>query len=355
MSIRFDKARMQALKPVYRDWWDGRLQRPLVRLTITDAHDAPHTSPAPLLSQATCADFSWTAEQMIDATDARLSRQEYLGDAFPLMDFTAFGPGVLAAMCGAILDNSSGAVWFFPKENVPIEELHINYDPNNRWTQRIKDLYRAGRERWQRLVVMGMPDLGGILDVVASLRGTENLLIDLYDAPQEVLRLIAEAEIAWQAAYDDFSSVLQQTHQGYADWSGLWSDKPSYIIQSDFCYMLGTAHFDTFVLPSIRRQLNTLHDVIYHLDGVGQLPHLPQLLQEPKLRAIQWVYGDGQPTAEHWIDIYKQIERAGKGSMVIGEPEEFIEVARHIRHGLYYNGHIKRDQMELARKVLAIR
>lgn len=355
MPIDFSMARKQALKNVYRDWWDGRLDRPLVRLTVTDAYGDARQTKAPLLSQANCADFRWTPEEVIDAWDANLSRQAYLGDAYPLMDFTAFGPGVLAAMCGAVLDNSSGAVWFFPPDDLPIEKITIRYDPDNRWTQRIKALYRAGQKRWGGLVTMGMPDLGGILDVVASFRGTQRLLTDLYDAPEEVDRLVLETETAWHAAYEDFAQVLQQSGQGYADWSGLWSNERSYILQSDFCYMLGNDHFDRFVLPSLQRQIARLHDVIYHLDGVGQLTHLTALLDQSALRAIQWVYGDGQPTAEYWLSVYSRIEHALKGSWIIGSCEGFLEVVRHVKRGLYFSGHVRRDQEDLAQQVLSAR
>lgn len=63
-----------------------------------------------------------------------------------------------------------------------------------------------------------MPDLGGVLDIVAVFRETENLLIDLYDTPEEVLRLCDEAYTAWMEAYHDLNSVLQPINPGYSDW-----------------------------------------------------------------------------------------------------------------------------------------
>jgi len=50
----------------------------------------------------------------------------------------------------------------------------------------------------------------------------------------------------------------------------------------------------------------------YHLDGVGQLPHLDALLAIPELEGVQWVMGDGQPDAEHWGHVYRKIRAAGK-------------------------------------------
>jgi len=213
----------------YDLWWDGRLQRPLNRITLYDAYQPDRQTKAPVLSQANCTDFSYTPEEIVDAMDAHLSKFEFLGDAFPSVNFDSFGPGVLAAMCGAKLDNSSGGVWFFPDKAREIQDIHVKYDPENKWSKRIKDIYRAGLERWNGLVIMGFPDLGGVLDVAATFRGTENLLMDMIDEPEAVNRLVKEIEIAWREAYEDFRSVLAP--QGaYTHWSGLMSSKTSYII-----------------------------------------------------------------------------------------------------------------------------
>ena len=42
--------------------------------------------------------------------------------------------------------------------------------------------------------LLGGIDLGGIMDVLQSFRGAENLLMDLYDAPEEVLRCVGELQ-----------------------------------------------------------------------------------------------------------------------------------------------------------------
>ena len=53
----------------------------------------------------------------------------------------------------------------------------------------MKAIYRAAVERWQGSVIIGMTDLGGNLDILSTFRPSEKLLLDLYDAPGEVLRL----------------------------------------------------------------------------------------------------------------------------------------------------------------------
>jgi len=353
MAIHFDADRMEQVVHAHELWWKGKLDRPLARVTLTDAHPAP-PSKAPILSQSCCLDFSWSPEQLIDALDADLSRQEFLGDAFPWVNFDAFGPGVLAAFCGARIDNSTGAIWFFPDKEREIEDIHVRYNPENEIVKRIKAIYRAGLEKWNGSVIMGLPDLGGVMDVAASFRGSENLLMDLYDAPEEVLRLNREIHAAWYEAYEDFSAVLSPQKYN-TNWCGLLSRDPSYIIQCDFSYMIGNPMFRQFVLEDLRADTRRLTNTIYHLDGVGELNHLDDLLSLEDLNAVQWVFGDGQLPAECWMDVYRRIIAAGKQYMITGTPESTLKVVSELHGSLYFKHFLPASQAELAEKLIRAR
>ena len=333
--IHFTSENWARTRETYDAWWEGALDRPLIK-SVVRCFDPGRPAPkAPFLSQENCHDFSYSPEEIVDAMDYELSQLAFMGDAFPIVNFDSFGPGVLAAFCGAKLDNQSGRVWFFPAKKLPIDKIHIHYDPENPWVQRIKAIYRAGLDRWEGNVLMGMPDLGGVMDVVATFRGSEELLMDLYDAPEEVHRLRQEAYAAWMEAYEDLSKVLAG-NPGHSDWDGLYSSKPSYVLQSDFCYMIGTPMFDEFVLPDIENACRELGRAIYHLDGIGELKHLDHLLEIPELNAVQWVYGDGQPSARHWIDVYQKIAAAGKGIHMIGGREDFEAIRQAVPNGRFY-------------------
>lgn len=317
MPIHFTKERMAQVLRNHDLWWKGKLGRPLIRATITDAYPRGEVPKAPILAQENIHDFSWSPEEVVKAWEWELSGFEYLADAYPVVDLACFGPGVLAAFCGAKLDNSSGRVWFFPCEE-DVTKLSIRYDPENIWARRIKDICRAGIERWQGSVIITMPDLGGIMDVIASMCGTENLLYATMDEPEEVHRLILEAEAAWQEAYTDFAKILAP--QGcMTNWNGILSSESTYIPQCDFAYMIGPDMFREFVLETLRKDTERMENTIYHLDGIGQLAHLDMLLSLPKLKAIQWVPGDGKPGPETWSQVYERIRAAGKNTMIVGD------------------------------------
>lgn len=350
MAIHFTAEDWKRVHESHGKWWRGELERPLVLSTVEGAFDPGREKPlTPIITQANCHDFSISPEAIVDALDWDLASREFLGDAFPMVNMNVFGPGVLAAFCGAKLDNSSGRVWFFPEEKREIGDISIRYDPENVWVQRVKAIYRAAFEKWHGNVLMAMPDLGGVMDVVATFVGTEELLMDLIDEPEEVERLAWEAHEAWMQAYNDLMDVLKEGgNPGFSDWDGLLSKEPSYVLQSDFSYMIGPKMFDRFVLPHLEAACRKLGNVIYHLDGVGQIPHLDSLLSIENLSAIQWVPGDGQPKGRVWEEVYKKIADAGRGIEFLGGREQFLDLLKDYPRGLFYKAGFK-DRAEAVR------
>ncbi len=318
MSIRFTPDDWKRIRTGYGRWWDKTLDRPLIPITLYGKDPGRPQPSAPLLTQATCADLSIPADDLIDRIDYELSRYEYLGDAFPYVNFDCFGPGVAAAFLGAKLDNSTGGVWFHPARETDIRDLHLEYDPDNVWLRRIKDIYAAGMKRWQGQVLMGMADLGGVLDILSTFRPSERLLLDLYDEPEEVKRVVREIHDLWLGFCRELHDALGPMAPGYSDWAKIYSETPSYVIQCDFCYMISPAFFEEFVKPELTVMCKTLDHTMYHLDGIGQLNKLDSLLAIPELDAVQWVPGDGKPPQEEWPEVLEKIRSAGKNIQLFG-------------------------------------
>ena len=354
MSVHFDKYRMQQTVKNHELWWNGKLGRPLVRATVVDAYEKT-VCPYPVLTQSNCHDFSLTPEQIVDAWDAKFSSCDFCGDAYPHINLDSFGPGVIAAFCGAKLDNSSGQVWFKSQNANDISNIHAAYDKNNVWVKRIKEIMREGVKRWQGSVIIGFPDLGGILDIVATLVGTEELLFALIEQPDEVNRLADEIQTAWYEAYYEFADILKE--QGaFTDWNGLLSSTLSYITQCDFSIMISNDMFREFTLRHLIKDTNRLDNVIYHLDGVGALQHLDSILSIEKLKAVQFVYGEGQPSQINWIDVYKKIDAAGKRVMLVGGKNEYLETMK-LLSGInpYSRYNFKKDEKQLMNKILEVK
>jgi len=203
-------------------------------------------------------------------------------------------------------------VWFRPRVECEIEDMRFAPEPANRWLKRIEDICRAGIDRWEGRVQIGMTDLGGNLDILSTFRPAEKLLLDLYDHPDAVKRRTWEAHELWFRYFNEIDAILRPANPGYTAWAGLFSETPHYMLQCDFCYMISPAMFDEFVKPELAAACRRLDNAFYHLDGPGQLPHLDSLLEIPELKGIQWIPGAGNPSFAHWPEVYRKIRAAGK-------------------------------------------
>jgi 5-methyltetrahydrofolate--homocysteine methyltransferase len=323
--IRFSDKQWDNVIDNYRKWWKGELGRPILPLIINGADPGRAMPKAPLLHLSNCADLSIPAEAIIDRLDYELSTYEFYGDSFPWVPMHSFGAGVVAAFLGAVLESDKNTVWFHPpKKKVPIEDLHLSYDGNNVWLRRIKDIYREGMKKWGDSVCMAMTDLGGGMDILASFLTTEGLLFAVTDQPKEVLRLCQEITDLWLQFFEEMGEIIKD-QRVFSDWSSRLSEKPSYMLQCDFCYMIGPEMFKDFVHDELDKTAKTLENSFYHLDGIGELVHLDSLLSIDSIKGIQWIPGDGEPEKRDWSELYAKISASGKKIMAGYRMDQYLD------------------------------
>ena len=308
-------------------WWAGELDRPLVYLTSTD----PVPSRTPFNYQSNYP-LDMPADAVVDQYDPSLAATHYYGDAFP-MRWINFGPGIMAGFVGGEVHSvrePSETVWFTPAHETPIADLDLAFDAENVWLRRVKALTAAFVERYGGMLQVGQTDLGGNLDILASLRTTSGLLFDVTDKPAEVHRLVQRTTELWLRYYDELDAIIRPTCRGTTSWAPIWSTGKTYMLQCDFSYMISPRMFERFVLPDLVACCDHLDHGFYHLDGKGEIPHLDMLLAIPRLRGIQWIPGDGQPTPDQWLPLLKRIRDGGKLCQVFVRPEGARRIVQNL-------------------------
>jgi 5-methyltetrahydrofolate--homocysteine methyltransferase len=155
--------------------------------------------------------------------------------------------------------------------------------------------------------------MGGNMDILASLRGSEELLYDLYDCPEIVEEKLQQITKEWLNNYDEEAERLRKKGRGFLPWAPVYSpSRTTYMLQCDFSYMISPDMFERFVMPDLKACCGRIDIPFYHLDGKGQVPHLDLLLSLRDLKGVQWIPGAGQPQANEWPDLLKRIRKAGK-------------------------------------------
>jgi hypothetical protein len=323
--IHFTSADWERVKHSWNHWWQGDLDRPLVMVRGT----APGKTPPQLPNYTSHLPLDTTAGAILDLYQADLEATAWYGDAFPKIKFT-FGAGIAAGFLGAQVKISPETVWFEPADQISIQDLHLGYDPGNFWWQRVQELTRLAVERWGEQVCVAYIDLGGNLDILASLLSSQQLLFDLLEAPDEVSRLVAEINRLWLRYYDILDDMIRFSTCGTTPWAPIWSPERCYMLQSDIAYMISPSMFTQFVLPDLESCCHALEYPFYHLDGKGQIRHLDILSSIDRLCGIQWIPGEGQPPPEEWLPLLKRIREAGKLCQLFVSPEGARTIVREL-------------------------
>ncbi len=324
INIHFSEEDWQRIRVDWNAWWAGELERPLLVLEVTEpnpAHDWSHLTKWGL---------DTPVDQVLDNAQGILEATAWLGDAYPKW-WVNYGPGIMAGFLGSHVSYTPDTTWFLPLEGVnTLGEIHPVYDPANPWWRRVLETSRRAVERWGDQVLVGTTDIGGNLDILASLRGSEKLLFDLSDEAEQVDRLVREITSLWLRYYDELYAITASSGRGNACWGPVWSPGRGYMLQSDFSYMISPRMFKRFVLPDLTAVCAALDYAFYHMDGRGELPHLDQFLSIERLRGIQWQPGDGQAMAEEWPEVLQRIRAGGKLVQVFVNTQGALDIKKEL-------------------------
>ena len=349
IEVKFTERDWERIERDWSAWWAGDLNRALVWLEGLDLPAGETRATIPNLAYETeysASNFplEMPIQEVIDQFQAGLEVRRFYGDAFPKW-WPKLGAGIMAGFLGAKVDCRPDTVWFGPTERRSIEDLHMTYDPENFWWQRVLDLTRTAVECWGDRVCVGHTDLGWNLDILASLRTAEQLLFDVIDSPDEVERLVAEITRLWIRYYDELYAIIRRAGRGTTPSMTIWSPKRCHVLGCDFAFMVSPRMFERFVLPDIAACCEVLDHAFYHLDGKGQIPHLAMLLSVERLRGIQWVPGAGAAPAEKWLPLLKRIRGAGRLCQVYVTPQGARTIVRELG-GRGFAFHIRQRMTE---------
>jgi hypothetical protein len=345
LNTAFDQGDWERIERDWRAWWAGELDRPLVMMNGVDLPGALRigTSFAAKLARLrpydlldlldrplpAIFDLAIPAEEVIGAYTRLLSVIRCHGDAWPRW-WPNFGPGIVAGFLGGAVHADPNTVWFDRDPPIRLDGWEPRLDAENPWLRRVESITEAAVARWGGEVNVGLPDLGGNLDILASLRGTETLLMDTMDDPEAIERQSRAITGLWLEYYERLRAIAGAKGRGCTPWAHIWAPGGCYMLQCDFSYMISPAMFERFVLPDLEACCERIEYPFYHLDGKGEIPHLDILLSIKRLRGIQWIPGDGAPPPEEWLDLLGRIRRGGKLLQLYVSAKGALKIVREL-------------------------
>jgi len=315
----------ETAKGRWTKWWKGRGSEGMIFQVY-----APRKEPMPKITIPAVKrlEEKWTnIDYRIAQGINYLNSCKFLQDAFPGID-THLGPGSFATHIGCEPVFAEDTVWYSPCIKDWKDLARIKLDQNNKWWKFALDIARKATEASKGEFMVSLPDFIENLDTIASLRGSEQLLLDLKDLPKQVLQCQKKILDLWFKSYDGLYKAVDGKNRGSCSvFFQTWAPGKMCKLQCDMSAMISRDMFDEFALPYFIKQCEWLDHSFYHLDGEEAIQHLDSLLAIDRLDGIQWTPGAGHPglESEKWFPLYHKIQSAGKKLWLLGFPGSHIK------------------------------
>ena len=306
------KPNLEETKKRYINWWNHKG----IILNMWEHFQEgvkPHADipmpPAPRDLNQKWFDPAWRADYL----DWYVAHSSLMADMLPVAN-TQLGPGSLAAILGGVFEGGEDTIWIHPDPNYSDD---IVFNPNHPNYLLHKDLLKACKQKAQGHYYVGMPDLMEGLDVLAAIKGTDQVLLDTVMQPEVLEHQMQQINDIYFQVFDELYDIIREGDEMAFCYFSSWAPGKMSKLQSDISTMISVDDYRRFVQPFIREQCQKIDYTLYHLDGVGAMHHLDALLEIKELNAIQWTPGVGEPQggSPKWYDLYKKILAHGKSIM----------------------------------------
>lgn len=297
----------------FEDWW--KHQGLVLGSWGTGLPTArPHENIAEPAAPASVVERQTNADYIARNTRYKMANRAWPADLLPAA-WPHIGTLPLAAYLGATPEYAPNNVWY----RACMPDLHsappLQFDSQHPQCRQLETIVQQTVAMARGNYFVGMPALLGGIDVLAELRGTAELLMDMIEDPGAVHRRLRQIQDAYIPAYDRMYDLVKlEDGSSCFGYFMLWGGGKTGLCQCDTASMFSPEMFGEFVVPYLREQCAFLDHSMFHIDGSQCLIHLDHLLQIDDLDAIEYTPeprapGGGDP---HWFDLYRRILRAGK-------------------------------------------
>ena len=316
---------LKSVERIYA-WYEGEVvDRAPIRFS---QHNADYNAREYSKTWPTLEDRWMDAEYAVDDYVRKLEDRPLLAETFPVY-FPNLGPNWYASCFGVPMEWGDVTAWAEPIINDYEKDMPgVAFDKNCTMFRKMEEMTDYALSICKGKFMVGYTDLHPGIDCAMSLRGIENLLIDLVDCPDQAEELIARCEEPFFDMFDHFDAKLKSHGLPSATWMTIPSFGKLNIPSADISAMVSKPDFERFIYPVLEQECRYFTHNVFHMDGKHVALHTDSILTLPNLNAIQWVQGVGlDAPILQWVPYLKSILRAGKSvilDLLVSELEPFI-------------------------------
>lgn len=265
----------------------------------------------------------------------------YGGEAMPAYT-PSFGPDQWAAWMGADLqwasdEEQSRTSWVVPFVEEWEDAFPLHIDTEGKWWRRMLDFVSALGEAMQGKMLVSHLDLHSNADALSAIRTPARLCMDFYDHPYLIDKAMRQVRGLFPFVYESLFQAGRMFSSGTQGWVPLYHPGRTNTIQCDFLALIGPEQSRRYIIPALDEEASYLDACSYHYDGPECLVHLDDILAIEGIQVIQWVSGARNKPNLEWLDLFKEIQAAGKGLWLATNPEELKIYMKELRpEGMYY-------------------
>lgn len=240
----------------------------------------------------------------------------YGAEAFPVWNAGHPGWDFIAAYLGCPVDLLEETGWVWPiyehGELTSYTEADMAISPTNKWYNFAREIHKLAARQAKGKSIPNIQAIGATGDVLAALRSSNVLLMDLIDCPDYVRQLEMHLMDVWIKVFDEFYGMTCDAAEGCTNFMGIWAPDKMYICANDFSYMISPAMYEQIFMDPLLKMIDHLKYSLYHVDGIGCFNHIDLLCSIKKLNGLQILPGAGKPSPLHFTKELKKVQAAGK-------------------------------------------
>ncbi len=214
----------------------------------------------------------------------------------------------------------------------------LDFSENNPWRQKYLECVRTLKDHFGDLCPVGQPILRGVSDMIAALRGSSQMILDLYDHPKEYRILARPCADLLLGLVKEQQTISGPFAGGYVlEQFSLWAPNPVVRLQEDASGLFSPDFYANYLLEEDRRLAAAFPYSLIHLHA-SSLFLLDRILEIEDLDCIQINKDVGDVTIESELPSFKKVQAHGRKLLIRGklDRDDLFILRKHLSpNGLY--------------------
>ena len=302
-------------------FWERRpVDRPLLGVAVNVTFPALTFGRQPL-NEGCLTPEAIDPDQFLAEWDETHRRCEARGE--DLLTAASPHPGVpwmeAIAGCQIRVSPASGSIWAEHPSPDWDSLGRIRFDPHQPWLLKLLECTRQLRQHAAGRYLVANPILRGISDMAAALLGTQRMVFEFFDHPEQMRQLLASCAEIWKGVGAGLVEAMGRFQGGMcAGRRRAWTPGTCILYQDDAVSLLSPGLYQEFLVPLEDDILRGFDRTMMHVHS-GTLPIMIEgLLALESLHAVEVLLDPGGKPLRDMIPLFRRIQER-KALLICGD------------------------------------